>query len=137
MGKRVAIDTNIFIYAIEDQTVLGRKARQVLDQVKLQKIEAFTSVLTIEEIMVKVFKEGGEAKIPLYLEYISGAGLITIREITKTVALQAAKLRAKYNLRTPDALQLATAIVCKVDTFITADKHFPKNIIEIRIEVLD
>jgi predicted nucleic acid-binding protein len=38
-----------------------------------------------------------------------------------TIAVKAAELRAKYNLRAPDALQLATAIENRANYFLTND----------------
>ena len=43
------------------------------------------------------------------------------REIDQNVAHQAAKLRARYGLKTPDALFLATALEEKAQAFITND----------------
>ncbi|WP_366556963.1 PIN domain-containing protein [Desulfosporosinus sp. BICA1-9] len=43
------------------------------------------------------------------------------REIDQNIALQAAKLRASYGFKTPDALFLATAIEEKAEAFITND----------------
>ncbi|MHB8126098.1 MAG: type II toxin-antitoxin system VapC family toxin [Desulfitobacteriaceae bacterium] len=39
----------------------------------------------------------------------------------QNVALQAAKLRARYGFKTPDALFLATAMEEKAEAFITND----------------
>ena len=38
-----------------------------------------------------------------------------------TIARKASELRAKYNLRTPDAIQLATCMIGKADAFLTND----------------
>lgn len=43
-----------------------------------------------------------------------------------------AELRAKYGLRTPDAIHIATAIVEDADIFFTADKEI-KKVEEIKI----
>lgn len=42
------------------------------------------------------------------------------------VAEEAARLRARHNLRTPDAIQLATAIRSGASSFLTNDRHLPK-----------
>ncbi|MDA8223254.1 MAG: PIN domain-containing protein [Desulfitobacterium hafniense] len=44
-----------------------------------------------------------------------------LREIDQNVALQAARLRARYGFKTPDALFLATALEEKAEAFITND----------------
>ena len=38
-----------------------------------------------------------------------------------SIAASAAELRARYNLRTPDAIQLATAVASGAEAFLTND----------------
>lgn len=45
-------------------------------------------------------------------------------EPTLEIADRAAKLRAEHNLRTPDALQAATALVCGATGFVSNDPVF-------------
>jgi predicted nucleic acid-binding protein len=52
------------------------------------------------------------------------------------IADLAAALRARYNLRTPDALYIATAIVTRCDAFLTNDKRL-RQANEIRVLTLD
>ena len=61
--------------------------------------------------------------------------ILTIN-LNTTIAIKAAELRATHNLKTPDALHLATAIVSGADAFLTNDKGF-KRVDEITILVLD
>jgi len=128
MGSIIAIDTNIFIYALEDEGKLGDLSRRIFESIKKEKPQVFTSVLTIEEIMVGVYKLGLEDKITAYLEFISGEGLITVVEVTRQIAMLSAKIRANYKVRTPDAIQLATAILSSATEFITHDRKLPKKI---------
>jgi predicted nucleic acid-binding protein len=52
------------------------------------------------------------------------------------IAQNAALLRAKYSLKTIDAIHLATAIVAGCDAFLTND-HIFRRVSELRILVLD
>ena len=136
MGSKIGIDTNIFIYALEDEGKLGDLSRNIFEEIKKEKPQVFTSVITIEEIMVGVFKQGLEDKITAYLEFISGDGLITAVEVTKQIAMLGARIRADYKVRTPDAIQIATAILSDATEFITADKKLPKKIENLTIKVI-
>lgn len=127
------IDTNIFIYALEDNGQLGNISRGLLTQVKQKNPTVFTSVLTIEEILTGVFKENLEAKIPQYLEFVSGGGLITILEFDQNTSIVCARLRSQYNLKTPDAIQVSCALACGAKYYLTAVKRIPKRIGEIKI----
>ena len=136
MGSKIAIDTNIFIYALEDEGKLGNSARSIFEVIKKEKPQVFTSVLTIEEVLVGVYRQGLEDKITAYLEFISGEGLITVVEVTRQIAMLGAKIRAHYNVRTPDAIQLATGILSDSTQFITADRKLPKKIGNLAIRII-
>ncbi len=61
---------------------------------------------------------------------------LTIKDVDKDIAIISAKLRAKYKIRTPDAIFIATGIAENADTFITNDDQL-KNIKEIKITLLN
>ncbi|MCP4258155.1 MAG: type II toxin-antitoxin system VapC family toxin, partial [Planctomycetes bacterium] len=44
----------------------------------------------------------------------------------------AAKLRAKYSIKTPDAIQIATGVIMKADVFLTNDINL-KNVNDIEV----
>ena len=58
-----------------------------------------------------------------------------LSEITIEVAELAADLRAKYNLRTPDALQIAAALHSGCQAFLTNDQELAR-VLDLRIVVL-
>jgi predicted nucleic acid-binding protein len=41
--------------------------------------------------------------------------------VSGSIAVEAAQIRADYNLRTPDAIQLATALDARASAFLTND----------------
>jgi predicted nucleic acid-binding protein len=57
-------------------------------------------------------------------------------EINIEISKKAAGLRAKYGLKNPDAIQLASALVASVDYFLTNDFRL-KAVSEINVLVLD
>lgn len=129
----IFLDSNIFIYALEDETSLGQNSRFIFTQIKQKLPRVYTSVLTIKEVLTGVFQEHLEEKLPLYIEFISGGGLITIVDFNKNIAILAAQIHAEYRLKTPDSIQIATALTVKAKKFFTADKGFPKKIEELEI----
>jgi predicted nucleic acid-binding protein len=56
--------------------------------------------------------------------------------VTEFVAEKAAELRARHNLRTPDALHVATAIEYGCDTILTNDRGIAR-VSDIRVLILD
>ncbi|GAA0530085.1 hypothetical protein GCM10009415_09370 [Chitinophaga japonensis] len=64
-------------------------------------------------------KQGLTALVNQYRNILTNAQGIEIYEINNNIALTAVRLRASYNLRTPDALQLSTALERDADFFLT------------------
>ncbi|MEG4083105.1 PIN domain-containing protein [Microcoleus sp. POL10_C6] len=52
-------------------------------------------------------------------------GSLTVVELTPDIAETAAQLRATYNLRSPDSIQMATAIHEGASFFLTNDARLP------------
>ena len=71
-----------------------------------------------------------------YRNILLHSGSFELLPITAQIAESAAVLRAHYNLRTPDALHIATAIAAGCDAFLTNDAGV-KRVAEIAILVLD
>lgn len=61
---------------------------------------------------------------------------IVSRIVDSAVATTAAALRARYGLKTPDALQVATALTENCEAFLTGDKGL-RRVTELRVLVLD
>lgn len=56
-------------------------------------------------------------------------------DIDRQMGIESARLRAKYNIRTPDAIQLAAGLVNGAKVFITNDANL-KKVKEIKVVVL-
>jgi len=56
-------------------------------------------------------------------------------DVDGMIAERAADLRARYNLRTPDAIHIATAIVAGCDAFLTNDLAL-RRVTELRVLTL-
>lgn len=61
---------------------------------------------------------------------------LSVYNVNEVIAEEAARLRAVYNLKTPDAIIVATAIIYKADVFLTND-HRLAVIKEIPVVKLD
>lgn len=133
----ISLDSNIFIRAIDDPTVLGEKSRELIEDIKKVKPKIFISTMVLEEFFVRVYKEKRDKDIPALLDFITLGGLCTIAPMNQAIALGAAKLRAQYpGLRAPDAIHLASAIESKAKIFFTTDRRLPKIIGKLEIKVL-
>jgi len=61
---------------------------------------------------------------------------LSVLPVTDEIAERAAILRASYGLKTPDAIQLATALISASDAFLTNDEGMP-GIEGVQVLILD
>lgn len=133
----IALDTNIFIYALDSSTEKGEKARLILQSIKELNPATCISVIVFEEFLVKVYKENLEKDISFFEDFLTGGGIIRVVDLDRAIARKAANLRSKYkSLRAPDAIHLASAIETKARIFITFDKRLPQNVEKLTVKVL-
>ena len=98
--------------------------------------EGVTSAVTLTEVLMKPIQAGDKALEKAYRELLLNTRHIEVVPISITIAEKAAGLRAAYNLRTPDAMQLATAIISRCQGFLTNDRKL-LGVTDIAVWVLD
>jgi predicted nucleic acid-binding protein len=134
--QRIAIDTNLFIYAFERHSNYGETVKAILEAVEEGRVAAIASVITLTEILTKPIREGDEALEKRYRILFSHFPNLFIEPVSVEVSEQAAYLRGKYHLKTPDALILATAITSRADLLSTNDLRL-STVKEIRTMSID
>jgi predicted nucleic acid-binding protein len=80
-------------------------------------------------------REGNSKAVEEYKFVLQTFPNLKLQSVDAVVSEKAAEIRATYNLRTPDAIQLASAITANAEAFLTND-HRLKRIKGIRIIVL-
>ena len=135
-GSRICIDTSPFIYFIEKDPKYLNIIRPIFAEVDAGKIDAVTSTITLLEVLVHPFKTGNESLAEEYREILLHAEGLTTYEIVHEVSELSAKLRAKYTIKTPDAIQIAVGITYGADAFLTNDSDL-KKVTEIRVLILE
>jgi predicted nucleic acid-binding protein len=134
-GKLVFLDTAPLIYFIEGHSQYQQKLQQLFILNDEGNFKFLSSAITLLEVLVKPLKEGENKIVEQYKTILSNAEGIDIFEITIPIAIKAAELRAKYNIHTPDALQVAIAIEYQADYFLTNDLRL-KSVAEIEVVTL-
>jgi predicted nucleic acid-binding protein len=117
--KQVGMDPVVFIYHLEDHPRYARLTQPLFEAWEEGRTYGVASVITLVELLVKPKREGKREVARDYLELLSTYPNLTIVTIDLKVADLAAELRAKYGIRTPDALQLAAALQAGAGGFIT------------------
>ena len=122
-GKRVYVDTNILIYLFEGFLEYRHLIQEIADCVDNDEITLLTGEITIAEIMVMPFKKNDSRLINLYTTALNDTDFIYLIPTTQNIYLKTAFLRATFkSMKTPDAIQVASAIEGEADIFITNDK---------------
>lgn len=129
--RRVAFDTSIFIYAVEEHPKYADLAYQALEWIEHPGHSAVTSTLTMTEVLTRPYAEKNTRWINHYYGLLARYPNLEWVPVDLEIAGLAAQLRAHYRLRTPDALQAATAVRSGVRGFISNDQAFR------RVEGLD
>lgn len=106
------------------------------EQLRLSKELAVTSTLTLTEVLVHPLRSGNVELACQYRDILlDQENLITV-PISVEIAEVAAQLRARQNLRTPDAIQIATAMGEGAMFFLTNDARLAA-VPDLKVLVLD
>jgi predicted nucleic acid-binding protein len=133
--KVIAIDSCVWIYHLENHPEYAALTRQVLEAVEGGTCRAVSSELTLLEILVRPLQMELLDVADEYELLFSGFPNLSLEPISRDILLQAATIRARHGLRTPDAIVAATAIAAEATLLVTNDRHF-SQVPEIQIACL-
>ena len=135
--KTIALDSSCFIYHIEKNRKYIEFTRIIFKELLPKgSIQAIGSTLVITEILTKPYKLGRSDLALAYRTLMKAIPNFYLVAPNEQICDHAAILRAKYNLRTPDAIHIATAIEQNAGAIVGNDKKW-KRIKEIAVLVLD
>ena len=117
----VALDTSIFIYFIERHPRYLPVLRPLFKRIDDGEIPAVTSSLTLIEALVIPYRADNREIAEKYERILTNGRGLTLVPIHLPLIHLAARIRATTSIRTPDALQLATAISTNCTAFLTND----------------
>jgi len=122
-GKKVFVDTNLFVYLIEENGQYMDQIGRLLRFLSEEKYTIVTSTLTLGEILTKPYRDNRIDLVERYKVFFSGLELIGLNS---EIAAMFARIRADYGFKTPDAIQLATAVYGECELFTTNDERLGK-----------
>ena len=125
----------VFIYHFESNARYGSATLSVFEAIERGELSAVTSVLTLLEILTGVRKAGNPALEKQYRWLFRSFPNLKLLPVTEEISDEAASLRATYGIRTPDAIQIGTALATGADGFLTNDRTL-KRVQEIDVLVL-
>jgi predicted nucleic acid-binding protein len=124
--RSVALDTSTLIYFVEKSPRYAAFCERLFGMIEAGKVKASTSTLTLLEVLVRPYELQKDDLVLKFYALLSTYPNITWVPMNLTVADQAARIRAAYRMKTPDAIQAASAILAGATGLICNDKAFRK-----------
>jgi predicted nucleic acid-binding protein len=135
-AKNWGLRTAPVIYFVEKHPQYGALVTEMFQRIDNGIIVGITSVITFTEVLVQPLRRGDAKLQQEYSELLMNSADFETMPIDADTAKRAATLRVVYNLRTPDALQIATALEFNCQAFLTNDKQL-QRVAELNALILD
>lgn len=124
-GNIVGLDTAPLIYFIERHPSYIAKLKPFFAAAERRDFRIVTSYVTLLEVLVHPFRIGRDDLVHEYRDILLRSQNLTAVPLGEEIAEEAARLRASFNVKTPDAIQLATAKIAGATSFLTNDETLP------------
>ncbi len=126
LHHRIALDTPVFIYQLEANPRYVAYTDHIFAWLERSGSEAITSTITMTELLVQPYRDSDEKRADEFRGLLSTYPNLDWIAPNLEIAELAARIRALHRLRTPDALQAATAIHAQAAGLITNDPFFER-----------
>jgi predicted nucleic acid-binding protein len=133
---RLGLDTSAIIYFIEAHPKYDALVTAIFSDIATGRFVGVTSAITLTEVLIQPLLHGDTQLQQRYRDLLLWSDNFEVVSVDAAVAERAANIRARYRLRTPDALQIATALNSNCQVFITNDMTF-RRVNELRVLILD
>ncbi len=124
--RRIALDTSIFIYHLQPNPKYIAYTDLIFSWLEQPESKAVTSTITMTELLVQPYRKGDEQLANDFYGLLSTYPNLDWIAPDLEIAELAARIRALHHLRTPDALQAATAAHSQATGLITNDAVFER-----------
>ncbi len=132
--SRLYLDTNIFIYFLEENTDFSDLVASVFELCEKYNIAVFTSEITVTECLVGAYKKQSPTFIEKYEEFFQSVSeAITIIPVDSAILWEVPKITGSSNLKLVDSIHVMTAIFCGCDGFLTNDKAITSEKLDVFI----
>jgi len=122
-GSKIYLDTNIFIYSLEDFAEYQTQIDQLFRRIEENQCVVVTSELTLAECLIKPYKDRNMDSVEMYEQHLQNSEYLKIVPVHRGILHAAASNRASSTNALPDAIHMATAVNTCCDYFVTNDKR--------------
>ena len=124
--RRIALDTSIFIYQLEANVRYLALTNHIFSWLEQPGSSSITSTITMTEVLVQPCRALDEQRVDEFFALLSTYPNLEWIAPDLQIADRAAQIRARHRLKTPDALQAATAVQARATGLITNDPVFER-----------
>lgn len=118
---KIALDTSIFIYHLESNAKYLPLTSRILSWIERAGSRAVTSTITMTELLVQPYRARDVQRVDEFYALLSTYPNLDWIPVNLEIADLASRIRGIHQLRTPDALQAATAIHEHATGFLSND----------------
>ena len=133
----VGLDTSIFIYHFEKNPTYTPLTRELFTHIEAGTLHGITSTITLLEISVRPLSLNREDIARKYEALLVNFPNLDVIDIDRDTIWQAARLRARYHLRPPDALQISACLLQGAQSFVTNDRRLDRLVDKLDVVILD
>ena len=133
---RLGVDTPAVIYFIEANPTYDHIVTNIFQRISNAALLGITSTITLAEVLVQPIRRRDAGLVLQYSELLTRSDNFRMLSIDREIAERAADIRATYNIRIPDAVQLGAALSAGCEAFLTNDYDL-RRVTTLRILLLD
>lgn len=115
------VDTAPFVYHFQNDALYAPRFAGLFEQAAVGRLRIALTTVALAEVLTGPYGHGRDA---LGKQLEAALGEFDIHPLSVSIAVEAARLRARYRLRLPDAIQLATALEIGAWGLVTHDRDF-------------
>jgi predicted nucleic acid-binding protein len=120
-GALLLVDSAPIIYILEGHAKFAARFAQMFRRHADGEVLLAVTTVSIAEVLTGPLRTGEEALAKRYRAVMETWQVV---DVTVDIAESAARLRGKYALKLPDAIQLASALAINADALVTHDRDF-------------
>ncbi len=121
---RLLVDSAPIIYYLEDHLEFSTRYENIFAGAEAGDYELAITTVSLVEVLTGPLRQGNKALAETYRKALASPPGWRVVDLTPTIACRAAQIRSETRLRTPDAIQLASALEISCMGLVTQDRDF-------------
>jgi predicted nucleic acid-binding protein len=123
-GALVVVDSAPVIYFLENHRTFAQRFATLFERASAGDIAIVISAITLAEVLSGPLSAGNEVLAETYRVALTTSDGWSLAPVTEQIAVSAARFRAKYRLKLPDAIQLSTVVSSGAYALVAHDRDF-------------